>query len=101
MQRVDLREFLTHEEREQIDALMKKAEERKRKEEEAYNRQYIMLECQCGCLRHMEGRERKKDNTNEVMQGLLSLICGFCREHGYCVCHRDREDEGDDELPFG
>lgn len=100
MQGVDFREFLTHEERELMDALVKKAEERKRKEEEVYSRQYIMLECQCGCLKHMDEGKRKEPDSYEDMQELLSLICDFCRKHGG-ICHRDREDEGDDELPFG
>lgn len=98
---MDLGEFLTHEEREQLETLMKRAEERKRKEEEAFSRQFILLECQCGYLKRMDKGKRKEPDSCEEMQELLRLICDFCRKHGG-ICHRDREDEGgDDELPFG
>ena len=94
---MELNEYLTPEEQEQLDAIMKKARERK---EEAETRQFMLLECQCRCLRQMGEGEQKKSCTYEDMQELLGFICGFCRQHGYCVCNKKKEWKGDEEMPF-
>lgn len=95
---MELNEYLTAEEQEQIDSIMKKARERK---EEAETRQFMLLECQCRCLKQMERGEQQKSCVHEEIQELLGLICEFCRQHGYC-CPRDSEGKiGNDELPFG
>ena len=46
----DLKDYLTDEERRQMDALLMKAEARmKEKGEEGCRGQFIMVSCQCGC----------------------------------------------------
>ena len=61
---MELNEYLTSEEQEQLDAIMKKARERK---EEAETRQFMLLECQCRCLKQLEGGEKKNSCTYEEM----------------------------------
>lgn len=94
---LELNEYLTQEEQEQLDSIMKKVRERK---EEAETRQFMLLECQCRCLKQMELGEQKKSCVHEEIQDLLSLICEFCRQHGYCVCNKKKEWKGDEEMPF-
>lgn len=90
----DLREFLTGEERRQMDALLEKAEKRMReKGEEDCRGQFIMMSCQCGCG-HTGQNNEKRDNFPNDMENLLAQICDFCKKHSmcpeYCV----------EELPF-
>jgi len=99
---LELNEFLTPEEKEQIAVLMKAAEERKKKVMEAdADNQFMILGCQCGCLNQMH--ERNKQTISSCMgdmKDLLNLICSFCREHGCCVCQKDDDRRDDEELPF-
>lgn len=90
----DLRDFLTGEERRQMDALLGKAEERMReKGEEGCRGQFIMMSCQCRCGQ-AEQSDEKRDNFPNDMENLLGQICDFCKKHSmcpeYCV----------EELPF-
>ena len=75
---MDFREFLTHEEREQLETLMKRAEERKRKEEEAYSRQYIMLECQCA-LTNAAGSASFTARITRLLSSLETTEYTTCR----------------------
>lgn len=96
---MELNEFLTPEEKELIATLMKRAEERKKKVMEAdAENQFMLLGCQCGCLNRMH--EKNKQIVGD-MKELLNIICNFCREHGCCVCQKDEDQRGDEELPFG
>lgn len=96
-------EFLTPEEKEQMAVLMKTAEERKKKirETDAEN-QFMLLGCQCGCMNQMNEKNRQTiSSCMGDMKQLLNIICNFCREHGCCVCQKDDDRRGDEELPFG
>ena len=96
-------EFLTPEEKEQMAALMKTAEERKKKIMEADSgNQFMLLGCQCGCINQMHEKNKQTiSSCTGDMKNLLNFICYFCREHGCCVCQKDDDRRGDEELPFG
>lgn len=91
-------EFLTPEEKEQMDNLMKRAEERrKKKTENDESRHFLLMECQCMCMRQMqekEGNMAMLPECFESMKQFLKMVCGFCREHRFCEYRKD------EELPF-
>lgn len=95
-------EFLTPEEKEQMAVLMKTAEERKKKVMEAdAGNQFMLLGCQCCCMNQMNEKNKYIISSCGDMKELLNIICKFCREHGCCVCQKDEDRRGDEELPFG
>ena len=100
-------EFLTLEERKQMDDLMRKADERRKKKmEDDAAKHFLILDCQYTCLKHMQKKEGEQawavpSDCFELMQQFLKLICIFCREHGCHECHKKEELTGDEELPFG
>lgn len=99
---MELNEFLTPEEKELIATLMKRAEERKKKVMEAdAENQFMLLGCQCGCMNQMNEKNKHIISSCGDMKELLNIICKFCREHGCCVCQKDEDQRGDEELPFG
>lgn len=100
MQEMD---FLTPEEKEQMQSLMAKAAERMRKSEEKTpneSHQFLFLHCQCECRRQMERKEQIKEEFAQDVRTLLDQICTFCRKHGFPVCKRESSGDEDDELPL-
>lgn len=97
-------EFLTPDEKKQIDELMKKADERRKKKiEDDASKHFLMLDCQCMCMKQIQEKEGEQDVPSgcfELMQQFLKMLCNFCRAHGCRECHRDKEFTGDEELPF-
>ena len=91
----DLKDFLTGEERRQMDALLAKAEERmKEKGEDGYcNGQLLLMTCQCKCKQVLEKEEEKERFENDIKK-LFSDICNFCKGHDMCPEYCQ------DELPF-
>lgn len=96
-------DFLTHDEREQINNLMAKASDRMRKSREKASanesHHFLFLHCQCECKRQMEQKEQIRDEFEQDARTLLDHICSFCHKHR--VCRKD--DAGgkdDDELPL-
>ena len=90
----DLRDFLTGEERRQMDALLAKAGARmKEKGEEGCRGQFIMMACQCGCGQ-VRQNDDKRDNFLNDMENLLRQICDFCKTHNMCP------ENCLEELPF-
>ena len=98
-------EFLTSDEKKQIDELMKKAEERRMKKmEDDASKHFLMLDCQCMCMK-MQEKEGKQGQSVpsdcfELMQEFLKMLCNFCRVHGCRECHKKEESVGNEELPF-
>ncbi len=92
----DLKDYLTDEERRQMDALIAKAEKRLReKGEEGCRGQFIMVSCQCGCSCGQTGQnDEKRDNLPNDMENLLRQVCDFCKKHDMCPEYCQ------DELPF-
>ncbi len=90
----DLRDFLTGEERRQMDKLLAKAEERMRENgEEVCSEQILLMACQCKC-RQMMQKEEEKERFEEGVKKIFSDICNFCK--GYNLCPEYCQDE----LPF-
>jgi len=89
---MNLKDYLTGEERRQMDALLGKAAER-RKEKEGCNGQFIMMACQCGCGQASQSEE-ERDNFPNDMGNLFGQICEFCKKHNMCP------DYCEEELPF-
>ena len=90
----DLRDFLTSEERRQMDALLAKAEARmKEKGEESYNEQFLLMTCQCKCRQVLE-KEEEKERFESGVKKIFSDICNFCKGHDLCPEYCQ------EELPF-
>ena len=91
----DLKDFLTGEERRQMDDLLAKAEERmKEKGEDGYcNGQLLLMTCQCKCKQVLEKEEEKERFENDIRK-LFVNICAFCKGHDMCPEYCQ------DELPF-
>lgn len=88
----NLKDYLTGEERRQMDKLLEKAEERMKEEGEGYNGQLIIMACHCECGEINQKEER--DNFPNDMENLLVQICNFCKGHNMCPeCCTE-------ELPF-
>lgn len=101
---MEYEEYLTSDEKKQIDELMNKAEERRKKKmEEDASQHFLMLDCQCMCMKRMQEKEGEQDVPSdcfELMQQFLKTVCNFCREHGCHECHKKEACAGE-ELPFG
>lgn len=102
---MEYEEYLTSDEKKQIDELMEKAEERRKKKmEEDASKHFLLLDCQCMCMKKMyESGEQAQDVPSdcfELMQQFLKTVCNFCREHGCRECHKKEEPVGNEELPF-
>lgn len=99
-------EFLTPDEKKQIDELMKKADERRKKKiEDDASQHFLMLDCQCMCMKKMQEQEGEQGQSVlsdcfEMMQQFLKMVCNFCREHRCYECHKKEEPVGNEELPF-
>lgn len=98
-------DFLTPNEREQINNLMAKASERMRKSREKASvnesHQFLFLHCQCECRRQMEQKEQIRDEFEQDVRTLLDHICSFCNKHRIPMCRKDDAGgEDDDELPL-
>lgn len=96
-------DFLTPEEKEQMQSLMAKAAERMRKSKEETpneSHQFLFLHCQCECRRQMEKKEQIKEEFAQDVRTLLDQICTFCRKHGFPVCKREASGDEEDELPL-
>lgn len=90
----DLRDFLTGEERRQIDALLAKAEARMHeKGDEGCSEQIFLMACQCKCQQIMQ-KEEEKERFEEDVKKLLTNICIFCKGHDMC------SEYCSEELPF-
>lgn len=98
-------DFLTPDEREQINSLMAKAAERMKKSRERSSakesHQFLFLHCQQDCRRHLEQKEQASEELEHDIELLLNQICTFCRKHCLPLCEKDgAEEEDEEELPF-
>ena len=90
----DLRDFLTGDERRQVDALLAKAEARmKEKGEGNYNEQFLLMTCQCKC-KHIMQKEEEKEWFEQEVKKIFANICNFCKGHDMC------SEYCSEELPF-
>lgn len=103
----NLKDYMTEEERQQVDAILGKAGERMRAAQiSRQEQQFLFLGCQCECYQEMTRQNQKgqeKVDFEEDIQQLLQQICDFCKRHRACFRREEekKEREGeDDELPF-
>lgn len=90
----DLRDFLTGDERRQMDALLTKAEARmKEKGEEGCRGQLFLMAYQCKCKQVLE-KEEEKERFEEDVRKIFTNICAFCKGHDMCPEYCQ------EELPF-
>lgn len=79
----EMNKYLTEVEKEQMNAILSKAMERRGEEGREGENQFLFVQCPC-C-------EKEKDDS---LDRLLQELCATCRSRGFCPkC-------GDDELPF-
>lgn len=97
-------DFLTPDEREQINNLMTKASERMRKSMEKASvnesHHFLFLHYQCECRQQMKQKEQLKKEFEHDIEVLLNQICNFCHKYGIPVSRKDDSGEEDDELPL-
>lgn len=103
---MELNDYLTVEEKEQMEGLMKKAAERRKKSKGGAGEEMSFLYVQCQYESRKEADEetdKKRADFDAELRSLMNQVCGFCQRHGYCgICSRYKEDEKIDEgLPFG
>ena len=80
----DLKDYLTGEERRQMDALLAKAEKRmKEKGEDGCSEQILLMACQCKCKQMMQ-KEEEKEMFEEEVRKIFASICTFCKGHDLC-----------------
>lgn len=111
----NLRDYMSKEEQEQMDALLARAVQRKerRKASATGSKRFQFFKCQCGCVEGMgEEDDAEEEETEEDFYGgidrLLREICSFCLKNGLCkhICPREAKKkvesacEEDEELPF-
>lgn len=116
----NLRNYLSMDEQEQIDALIGKALHRKEKKKaSAGQKQFQFFTCQCVGMEETEGDEdaeigellEEEACFEFEIERLLREICEFCLKHGLCQCawhernvRKKKECPGtaamDEELPF-
>ena len=90
----DLKDYLTGEERRQMDALLAKAEARmKEKGEEGCRGQLLLMTCQCKCKQVLE-KEEEKERFEEDVRKIFTNVCVFCKGHDMCPEYCQ------EELPF-
>lgn len=78
----ELNKYLTELEKDQMNAILSKAMERRGEEGREGENQFLFMQCPC---------EKKEDDN---LERLLKELCSSCRSHGVCPkC-------ADDELPF-
>ena len=93
---VNLRDFMSEAEREQMDALLMTANAR-RQYHEAHRcgEQHFMMGCPCGCGQDAEGQYGEDNGLPADMAKIFGDICEFCKKYGMC-----QDECGDEELPF-
>lgn len=92
----ELNDYLTGEEKRQMDKLMAKAEERKRerREEDCKEHQVLVMGCQFGCGTIVSEQQEENNSFPADMEKLFGQICGFCKKYNMC------QECCEDELPF-
>ena len=100
----NLKDYMTEEEKKQVDSILETAQERMRAEQiSRQDQQFLFLGCQCECYGTMRQNQegRQKSNFADDIQTLLQQICEFCKRHRACFRKEGEEErEEDDELPF-
>lgn len=111
----NLRNFMSKEERAQMDALVARAARRKERRKEAAmgSRRIQFFKCECGRVGEMEEKddvdeEECKEDFYGGMDRLLMEICGFCLRYGLCrhICPQEERksiecmEAAEEEFPF-
>lgn len=102
----NLKDYMTEDEKRQIDALLDRAQERmRRKQGFGKEHQFLFLNCQCECyegMMHQDCEHQERCDAEEDIQNVLRQICDFCRKHRACLWEggMEREGEVDEDLPF-
>lgn len=100
----NLKDYMTEEEQQQVDALLTRAEKRMRKKQATgHEHQFLFLGCQCECYQTMvqqNQEHQEKIDFGKDIQELLWQICHFCKRHRGCFREGRMEGEVDEDLPF-
>ena len=102
---MELKNYLTLEEREQMEKLVQKAEERSRTNTATDDGSMSFMFWQFRCENKKKPNVEKAKNKVEFETELKSLMehaCRFCQRNGYCEDNIKLRmyDEDDEELPF-
>lgn len=114
MDNENLRNFMSKDEKNQMDAMIARAVRRKERRQEAASglKRFQYFEYRCGDAAgkktDTDRKELWKEEYFEIeIERLLKEICGLCIKHGMCQCACQQErtedeylDAADEELPF-
>lgn len=105
---MEVNDYLTAEEKQQMEKLMKKAAERRKKGREKTDSadeavSFLYVQCEYERKQTDEKAAREKAEYEADLRNLADQVCSFFQRYGYCsICGRYKEDEEvDEELPFG
>lgn len=99
-------DFLTPDEREQINRLMAKAADRMMKSREKTSDKesschFLFLRCQQECRKQIEQKKQVQEELEHDIELLMSQICTFCQKHCFPMCGKENSaDEDEEELPL-
>ena len=100
----NLKDYMTNEEKRQVDILLERAQKRMRKKQAArQEQQFLFLGCQCECYEGMvqqNQEHQERCDFEEDVQRLLHQVCDFCKRHQGCFREGEMEGEVDEDLPF-
>lgn len=98
---MELNEYLTKDEREQMESLMKKAAERRKKDNGEADEEVSVLYFQYQYGSRKQTDEKKADYETDL-ENVMEQVCNFCQKYKLCDSRKKcREyDEDDEELPF-
>lgn len=102
---MEMSNYLTPEEKDQMEELMKKAAERRKKNVGAGDgsMSFIFWQFQYESKNQADGEDAKKKAGFETeLKALMNRACKFCQRHGYCEDNIKCRiyDDDDEELPF-
>lgn len=103
---MDLNNYLTREEREQMEGLMKNAAERRRQDKgkPADEVTFLFMQMQYKCREQLDGELiGRGEDFDADLENVTEQLCKFCQKYRLCDSRKKCGEymAEDEELPFG
>lgn len=101
---MDMVDYLTAEEKQQIEGLMQKAAERRKKSKGETSEEVSFLYFQCRAENGKKADETvQRADYEDDLENVLEQVCGFCQKYKFCDSRKKCGEylPEDEELPFG